>query len=152
MNFQQNRSKTVGHVRVVNLRGDGITIEADETPIRVDRASRIFGNPFHIERRGDMAARMHVLMAYQNHLAKDLRERGPISKEIKVLAERLNNGENLALQCWCAPLPCHGDHLVRVIREESARLQNSPGNDVSHAECDNAEHFGARSLKERECT
>ena len=111
-----------GHVRTVNLRGhDGIAIEPDETAIRVDRANPIFGNPYHMLRRNDPHSRDIALSAYRQDLQKDIARNGPINQEIELLAQRLNTGENLALQCWCAPLPCHGDFLVQAIRKAAER-------------------------------
>lgn len=60
-----------------------------------------------VQRRGytqGSAAKLYRLV-----LREQVR-RGDVQKDALVeLAARLRGGEGLALQCWCAPHPCHGD-------------------------------------------
>lgn len=67
--------------------------------LRIDRKSD-WGNPFVMGRDGDRAqviAKHERWLADQHHLLRRLDE----------LRER-------DLVCWCHPLPCHGDLLLRL--------------------------------------
>ncbi|NGM37981.1 MULTISPECIES: DUF4326 domain-containing protein [Methylobacterium] len=81
--------------RVLNKRHTGLPARA----ISIGRGSK-WGNPFVIGRDGDRAtviARYERWLADQHHLLRALDElRG------------------CDLVCWCAPLPCHGDLLMRL--------------------------------------
>jgi hypothetical protein len=39
------------------------------------------------------------------------------------LAERVANGEKIALQCWCKPDRCHADWIADRVRSEARQLQ-----------------------------
>lgn len=62
-----------------------------------------WGNPFHVLTDGtreEVVAKYERWIQQQPHLMKDLHElRGKV------------------LGCWCAPKPCHGDVLVRLVNE-----------------------------------
>jgi hypothetical protein len=38
------------------------------------------------------------------------------------LAQRVNAGERISLMCWCAPLPCHCDHIADGVRRLAAGI------------------------------
>lgn len=87
--------------RVVNLRDKATLVE---TPyVRVDRSTK-WGNPFKIGRDGD---RDTVIEKYEAWIAA-LNTAGVV--DITEL-----RGKNLA--CWCAPLPCHADVLLRLANQ-----------------------------------
>lgn len=65
----------------------------------------IHGNPFWIGADGDRA---EVIAKHE----KWVRENPDYIKKVK---EQLR-GKDLA--CWCAPLPCHGDTLLRIANED----------------------------------
>lgn len=69
--------------------------------VYIGRPSR-WGNPFPIgpDTREEVIAKYEVWLKQQTNLMADL----PMLKG-KVLG------------CWCAPLPCHGDVLVRLANE-----------------------------------
>ena len=68
--------------------------------VRIDRRTK-WGNPFEIGKDG---TREEVVAKYEAWL---------LSKPDLMLAAKLElAGKDLV--CWCAPLPCHGDVLLRV--------------------------------------
>lgn len=71
--------------------------------VRIDRKTR-WGNPFRVGMHG---TREEVVAMFEDHLKKrpDLVE--AIKRELR--------GKDLV--CWCAPLPCHGDVLLRIANE-----------------------------------
>lgn len=42
-------------------------------------------------------------------------ELNPAVEELLFICNRLKNGENITLTCWCYPEPCHGDVIVRCV-------------------------------------
>lgn len=72
--------------------------------VYIGRPSK-FGNPFVIGRHGDRAA---VIERYEQWLRSQ-----PALIEA---AKRELRGKSLV--CWCAPLACHGDVLMRIANEE----------------------------------
>lgn len=71
--------------------------------VYIGRPSK-FGNPFVLGRDGDRAT---VIARYEAWLRSQ-----PALVEA---AKRELRGKNLV--CWCAPLACHGDVLLRVANE-----------------------------------
>lgn len=71
--------------------------------VYIGRPSK-FGNPFVIGRHGDRA---EVIRRYEEWLRSQ-----PALIEA---AKRELRGKSLV--CWCAPLACHGDVLMRIANE-----------------------------------
>lgn len=84
--------------RVVNkrlYRGEGVYI---------GRPS-IFGNPFVIGRDG---TRRQVIARYEEWFKARLKKYSKFRRAVEKL-----RGKNLI--CWCAPLECHGDVILRYL-------------------------------------
>ena len=64
-----------------------------------------YGNPFEIGRHGDRAEVIRKHEAW-------VRSNPALMYRIKIELK----GKNLV--CWCAPLPCHGDTLLKIANEE----------------------------------
>jgi hypothetical protein len=64
----------------------------------------IWANPFHVGKDGD---RDQVCDAHAAYLAK----------EPELLAQ-ISELKGKALGCWCAPEPCHGDHLAQLANDQ----------------------------------
>lgn len=77
---------------------------------RTNRTHGLFGgpwqNPYVIGKDGDRAA---VLARYEETMRWWLRDPKVVAKLLKL------DGKRVA--CWCAPEPCHGDVLSRLIDE-----------------------------------
>jgi hypothetical protein len=101
-------------LEVVNVRK---MISSDDL-VYIGRASGRFhgsalGNPFRI---GSHGTREQVIEKYRIWLWKMIRNRDErVISELKMIVERVRNGENLYLGCWCAPSACHGDIIVRCV-------------------------------------
>jgi len=87
--------------RVLNQRIDGMP----RNGVYVGRPSR-WGSPFVIGRDGDRA---EVIRKYEEYL----RSRQDLMAQLQEL-----RGKDLV--CWCAPLPCHADVLLRLANEGDA--------------------------------
>lgn len=70
--------------------------------VYIGRPSK-WGNPFYI---GTHGSRKQVIEKYENYL-----------KNNKKLLNDLNELIDRPLKCFCAPLPCHGDVLLKYIND-----------------------------------
>lgn len=81
--------------RVYNKRRAGIPVDA----VYVGRPTK-WGNPFVV---GVHGTREEVIERYEHWIQKN--------RELMVALHELRGKD---LVCWCAPLPCHADVLVRL--------------------------------------
>lgn len=81
---------------------DSILIPEDA--VYIGRGSK-FGNPFVI---GVDGTRNQVCYAYEEYVKGDLKLLSAIKKELR--------GKDLV--CYCAPLRCHGDFLLKIANED----------------------------------
>lgn len=72
----------------------------------------VLGNPFGMRDEGDRA---DVVRWYRDWLREQWLQNGPSREALEELAERVRDGECIALQCWCAPRACHGDVIKEAI-------------------------------------
>jgi len=102
-------------IHVTNCRHySEITPEPDDTVIFVDRTNRILGNPFPMQTKTPVE-RKRVIALYKQKFDADFAIKGPMYQECLRIAILIEQGKSIALQCWCAPLPCHGDTIKRGI-------------------------------------
>lgn len=100
-------------IRVVSKRTTGVTPRAGELVVGIDRPSgSVLGNAFHMTRESQRA---EVITNFRESLIDDWHAHGPMSAELQRIAELVRNGQDVALACWCAPRPCHGDVIKRAI-------------------------------------
>jgi len=86
------------------------------------------GNPFtHNGVRTSIAklsfkTREEAIAAYEKYFDKMYGKDEEITKAFDEIYEHYKNGEDIYLQCFCAPLPCHGqiiaDRLQRKLIKE----------------------------------
>lgn len=103
----------MANVRVVSKRKGGVQPARDELVVAIDRPSgSVLGNPYHMVRESQRA---EVIARFRADLAQDWREHGPMRAEVERIAELVRSGQGVALACWCAPKPCHGDIVKRAV-------------------------------------
>jgi hypothetical protein len=69
-------------------------------------------NPFHLKHYN--YCRKTVLQKYENYILRN-----------KLLMNSLKELRGKRLGCWCKPLPCHGDILVKLVKKEIQKeIQN----------------------------
>ena len=74
--------------------------------VYIGRGSK-WGNPFRIGRDG---TRKEVIQMYEKWLRRN-----------KKLMNDIGELEDKILGCFCKPLPCHGDVLVKLVMEYKQR-------------------------------
>ena len=98
-------------IRVVSKRSGGTKPVSGETVVYIGRPS-ILGNPFPMHNESQRAG---VVTLYREWLQKRYNDDASVFTELHQLADRVKDGESIALQCWCAPCACHGDVIVEAI-------------------------------------
>ncbi|MNR71380.1 hypothetical protein D3C71_19950 [compost metagenome] len=113
----------MSYVRIVSKRKGGPPAQAGELVVPIDRSNPILGNPIVLADHLDAAARERVLREFDELRAKDEGVNGPITQELRRLGRLVDSGQPIAMQCWCAPRPCHGNPL-------RAQLERMLGRDL----------------------
>ena len=99
-------------------------LKTDHTNIRVDRKSAL-GNPYYM---ANESMRDDVCNKYQAYLDKSTTTDNPkIMTELKHIYDEVKKGNNVNLQCWCAPKRCHADSIKALIESEIQK-ENIPMN------------------------
>lgn len=112
----------MAEVVVTSLRATGPKPSAGFTLIDITRKGSMgLGNPDELLAKGNPESRARVVKAQKDRTDADIAIKGPIYQSLSLLANRLNNGENIALACWCAPQACHGDYYREKIYEMAGR-------------------------------
>ena len=91
--------------RVVNLNLRNLPHSNTEI-VYIGRPS-IFGNPYRI---GYDGTRVEVIQKYELYVVDRIKHDPWFRDAVKGLHGKL-------LSCWCRPLPCHGDVLVKIAEE-----------------------------------
>ena len=85
-------------MKVYNMKDYGRNVPETDTAVYIGRPSK-WGNPFTIGRDG---TREEVIKQYEEYFLSNI----PLQEQIHEL-----KGKDLV--CWCAPLACHGDILLK---------------------------------------
>lgn len=81
-------------------------------------------NPFKVKPYGPYE-RGETLALYEAYLREKIAEKNePVCRALNTLWLAANAGE-IELECFCAPLGCHGDVVVKVL-DEVARARTAP--------------------------
>ena len=90
-----------------------------EVTIRIDRANKILGNRFIMHNESE---RNYVCDKYEEWLRKEVANKNAlVLNELK----RIYNGmltankqnKDLVLLCWCYPKRCHGESIIKILKE-----------------------------------
>lgn len=98
------------------------TPEPTESVVPIDRTDPVLGNPYRMRSRS-LEERARVISLFRARHATDFQRQGPLYQKSLEFARRVANGESIALQCWCAPLPCHGDVILAGIQALIVQLR-----------------------------
>ena len=105
-----------GSIQVVSKRAGGVKPSRNQFVISADRTNPVLGNPFHLRDWRDPVARQVVIDRYRNEVFFFYDSaKWEIYTALEAIKARVRAGEHIALACWCAPLPCHADHLKAYI-------------------------------------
>ena len=116
----------MSYIRIVNKRPHGPKPQSGELVISVDRTHPVLGNPFRLADPSNPHQRQLVIAQYTEQLERDIERKGPIYRALEGLAEVVQTGQPLALQCWCAPAACHGDVIKSYLATRLGRDLDPP--------------------------
>ncbi len=103
-------------IRVVSSRMGGISARRGEVIVEISRPN-ILGNPY---RESASCSRQQCIELYERLLTTAMKQpmgSSDIKDEIIRITRLLKAGKRVALRCWCAPLPCHGDVIKKMIED-----------------------------------
>ena len=131
-------SEEQGYVRVVNVRGTEEDFRAapGERVIIMDRSNRVMGNR-HVMATQSRLERERVIDAYQVDQEEDIKRKGPMWETMMAIAQDIvEKNYKVALQCFCAPAPCHLDQvatriaaMAQELRAEATSTPQAPSNE-----------------------
>lgn len=82
------------------------------------------GNPFtHNGVRSNLAklsfkTRDEAIDAYKSYFKIQYGKDNELTKEFNKIYQKYKNGEDIYLQCFCKPKPCHGDFLIEQLQRK----------------------------------
>lgn len=99
------------NICVVSKR-NATAVKAGAVRVHIGRPS-LLGNPFMIGRDG---TRLEVISKYKQWLWLQMQNSEAVQAELNKLVALVKQSNTLELECWCAPLPCHGDVVAEAIK------------------------------------
>ena len=111
----KNKSEDFGEVIVVSQRKGGTTAPSNFEVIAIDRRNPVLGNKHYLKDHNDKKRRKEVIELNAQDLQKDEVVNGPMTRMLRAIGARVAAGEKIALECWCAPMDCHGHTYQKKI-------------------------------------
>lgn len=109
-------------IYIYNTKTEDHTSHPNNFPIY--RGASPLANPFtHDGKRSKLAklsfkTREEALNAYEMYFDGMCGMDDEFTKAFDYIYEKYKNGEDIYLQCFCHPLPCHGDILARKMQQK----------------------------------
>lgn len=104
------KSNKLGTITVVNKRKH----KAGSNDVYIGRPSAL-GNPYPVETYG----REPCIAKYETFICHAIEDGNKkIVAELDHIAHMVLDGRDVNLVCWCAPSPCHGNVIKRIIEEK----------------------------------
>ena len=106
----------IGKISVINLKGKrGIRIE---NLVYIGRRfggyeGSVLGNKFKSGRDGSRDEVVDVL--YRDWLFREWKKKGEVYRELERIKNLLVSGNDVKLGCWCYPLNCHGNIVMKCV-------------------------------------
>lgn len=122
-----------GSIRIVSKRKGGTPAEHAESILDVDRSNPVLGNPHVLRDHKDTEERARVIAAFARDFDADVAADGKMLRAAEELAQRVCNGERIALRCWCAPLPCHAEIIRKKVYQLAGLDELADGNPIAQA-------------------
>jgi len=88
------------------------------------REGNPLGNPFtHEGKKSDIAefvvkTREEAIEKYKEYFREMYGKDNDLTRKFNEIYEHYKNGEDIYLQCFCKPLPCHGDFLAEELQRK----------------------------------
>ena len=114
----------MGKIIVYNTKLEDYTSEPNNFYIGRSRNGNPLGNPFtHNGVKSELAklsfkTREDAISAYAQYFDKMYGVDEELTKAFDEIYEHYKNGEDVYLQCFCKPLPCHGDIIAERLQRK----------------------------------
>jgi hypothetical protein len=111
-------------IYVYNSHDEDHSQEPNNFYIGRSKSGNILGNPFtHNGVRKSLAklsfkTREQAIEAYRIYFHKMYGVNEEFTKAFDEIYEHYKNGEDIYLQCFCKPLPCHGDVIAEELQKK----------------------------------
>ena len=106
---------------VYNRGKEDHTMHPNNYPIY--RGGSVLGNPYTDKPlKGTLAVfkaknREEAIEKYDTYFDTQYGKNKEFTAVIDEIYEKYKNGETIYLECYCAPLPCHGDIIVKKLQQ-----------------------------------
>ena len=105
-------------IKVVNKKGFKVPVGC--CSYYIGRPS-LLGNPFKVGRDGNLE---QVIEKYRRWLWGQIQDFGDVFEVLKDLLHLSYEHDVVYLECWCKPLACHGDVIVKALRWLQSQRNN----------------------------
>ena len=127
-------------IYVYNRNVEDFSVMDNNYPIY--RSVSILGNPYtHLPVKGTKAmfqckTREEAIEKYDKYFDIMYGNNIEFTKIIDEMYEKYKNGEDLFLECYCKPQPCHGDIIAKKLQEmfikEKYKTYKNAGKSINH--------------------
>ena len=114
----------MGKIIVYNTKKDDFSNEKNNFYIGRSKDGNPLGNPFsHNGVKTSLAklsfkTREEAIDAYRIYFEQSYGKNKELTEAFDKIYERYKNGEDIYLQCFCKPLPCHGDVIAQELQKK----------------------------------
>ena len=114
----------MGRIIIYNTKLEDHTTEPNNYYIGRSKDGNPLGNPFtHNGKRSNLAklsfkTREEAINAYRMYFERAYGKDEELTKAFDEIYEHYKNGEDVYLQCFCKPEPCHGDVIAEELQKK----------------------------------
>ena len=114
----------MGKIIVYNMHLEDHSNEMNNFYIGRSKNGNPLGNPFtHEGKKSEIAefvvsTREEAIEKYKEYFSEMYGKDNDLTKAFDEIYEHYKNGEDIYLQCFCKPLPCHGDFLAEELQRK----------------------------------
>ena len=123
---------------VYNRGKEDHTMHPNNYPIY--RGGSVLGNPYTDKPlKGTLAVfkaknREEAIEKYDTYFDTQYGRNKEFTAVIDEIYEKYKNGETIYLECYCAPLPCHGDIIVKKLQQRLLKEKIKEAKEKRNAE------------------
>lgn len=114
----------MGKILVYNCKEEDHSNEECNHYIGRSRKGNALGNPFtHNGKRSSLTklsfpTREEAIEAFEMYFDSMYGKDNDLTKEFDKIYEEYKQGKDIYLECFCKPLPCHGDIIAKKLQEK----------------------------------
>ena len=135
----------MGKIIVYNSHNEDHTSEPNNFYIGRSESGNPLGNPFTFNgvrtsiAKLSFKTREESIEAFRRYFKEMYGKDEEITKAFDEIYEHYKNGEDIYLQCFCKPLPCHGDIIAKKLQQRFIKEKYKERNARKSGCAENAE-------------